>query len=69
MDKKYICEKLLKLAILFYGKDSKPYAKKKKEMYEFGSKKHNIKNKVTKQVAIYLSIEEYERIKRKEKHN
>jgi len=38
-------------------------------MYEFGSKKQNIKNKVTKQVAIYLAIEEYERIKRKEKYN
>lgn len=56
MNKDYICPKLEKLAILFYGKDCKPYAKEKKKMFIFGSKKYKIKNVISKQVAIYLVI-------------
>jgi hypothetical protein len=56
MDKEYICPKLKNLSLLFYGKDCKPFAKEKKKMYIFGSKKHKIKNIVSKPVAIYLII-------------
>lgn len=55
MDANYVCPKLIKWCLLFYGKDCKPFAKKKKEYYIFGSKKLNIKNKVSKEIAMYLA--------------
>lgn len=54
MDKDYINHRLKKLSALFYGKDCKPFAKEKKGSFTFGSKKKEIKNKVSKQVALYL---------------
>ena len=56
MKPEYIASHLIKVAELLYGKDNKCFAKKKGEHYIFGSKKLNIKNKVDKQVAIYLII-------------
>jgi len=56
MDKNYICPKLEKLALLFYGEDCKPFAKEKNKMFIFGSKKYEVKNIISKQVAIYLVI-------------
>jgi len=57
MDEDYICPKLKQLSLLFYGKKCKPFAKVKKAMFIFGSKKLGITNSVTKQVAIYLVID------------
>lgn len=65
MDEKYICPKLKQLTLLFYGKDCKPFAKVKKGIFVFGSKKLGITNKVTEQVAIYLVIGKITKKKKK----
>lgn len=58
MDESYLCSKLKKLSVLLYGELCEPFAKVKKGMYIFGSKKYEIKNSVNKKVAIYLAINE-----------
>ena len=52
MDSDYINSHLLKIAKLLYGKNNKCYSKCEGEYFIFGSKKK--KNKVSKQVALYL---------------
>ena len=54
MDADYINTKLIKFAELLYGKDSGCYSKSKDDSFVFGSKKTNMKNTVTKQVAMYI---------------
>lgn len=61
MDNDYICERLLKLSTLLYGKKSRPYAKYKNGIYIFGSRKQKIKNIVSKQIAMYLIINKYDK--------
>lgn len=56
MDNNYINSHLIKVAELLYGKKSKCYSKTKGNYFVFGSKKKKIKNKVSKQIAIYLIL-------------
>lgn len=62
MDHKYICNHLMKLSELFYGK-KKCYAKHKGGMYIFGNKK--TKNIISRQAAIYLCIGQEPKKKKK----
>lgn len=60
MDDKYILERLKKWVPLFYGKDKEKYAfsKKKGDYFYFGYENGDdfVTNKVTKPVAIFLTI-------------
>ena len=69
MDNNYINSHLIKWAELLYGKDSKCYAKFKKDHFIFGSKKKKLKNKVTKQIAILLALNQIKHDKDEKLHN
>lgn len=60
MDKVYLIKHLLEYAKLFYGKKNKKYcfSDKKDNMYIFGydNGKIRVENKVSKEVAIYICI-------------
>lgn len=62
MDRAYLCEHLLKLAKLIYGKDNRDscFAKRVKGKYLFGYRnaEKTVLNRVTKPIAIYLSLSE-----------
>lgn len=69
MDTDYILPHLIKWAELFYEKKNQKYcyAKRKGKMYEFGwkHKKKGVKNLITKEIAIYLTIHQLPKKKKK----
>jgi hypothetical protein len=68
MDNDYINSHLINWIKTLCGKDSKPFSKRKGDYFVFGDKNSELKNKVTKQIAILLILNKLPDDKNKSLH-